>query len=238
MYKFVVNEKVVYVDKISSIVIGDIHFGIEKEYLKKGIHLPDYYSILLSRVNKLIKKFSAKRLIFLGDIKHDIGKTSLSVEKKIRQFFSSLRSSEIYIVKGNHDGGLKRILTGIENVTIFTSRGFSIKDYGFFHGNSWPHPNVIKSKIAFCSHLHPKLKLPDDSKRFEQDVFLVCRPNNELLKKIYKTTNLREIVVLPPINNYVGGIELNEWGGILKKMCLFSGSEIYSSDGTYVGALE
>ncbi|MCD6483375.1 MAG: metallophosphoesterase [Candidatus Aenigmarchaeota archaeon] len=237
-YKFVKNENVVYIKDISSVVIGDIHFGIEYEYRKKGIHIPNYYTNLADRLNVLIGKFSVDTLIFLGDVKHDIGDIPMFLENKIKNFFSSLKADVIHCIKGNHDGGLEKILSDVDRIRIHSSRGFSLGDYGFFHGNSWPLAKVVLSKIAFCSHLHPKLKLPSDSKKFEKDVFIVCKPNKRLLKTKYGKVELKEIVVLPPINNYVGGIEFHEWGGILKKMCDFFSSEIYSSDGHFIGSLE
>lgn len=228
-YKFIKNERACIIKEINGLIIGDLHLGIEKEYLDKGLNIGNLYVLLQQKINQLIEKYSIEKLIFLGDFKHQI---LLKEKEKIKllKFVAGLAAKEIFIVKGNHDGNLEKIFEKMD-IKIFSSKGFSLANYGFFHGNSWPCAEVIASKYAFCSHLHPKIWLPEDSKKFEIDVFIVCKPNKKLLKKKYSSVNLKEIIILPPFNPFVGGISINEGAGIIKKICDFSKIEIYSIKG-------
>ena len=228
-FKFVKNERACIIKKLDALIIGDLHLGIEKEYEEKGINIGNVYGLLQNKINELVEKYSIKSLIFLGDIKHQI-MLSRNIKLNLLKFFGGLNVKEIHVVKGNHDGELEKILSNL-NINIHSSRGFVLQEYGFFHGNSWPFPSILKTKYAFCSHLHPRVKLPESSKKFELDVFVVCKPNYSFLKKKYKIVKIKKIVILPPFNPFVGGISVNESFGILEKMCDFKSLEIYSIRG-------
>ena len=55
----------------------------------------------------------------------DVSNLILSLSKKVK----------VSIVKGNHDGGIDRVVK--ENIDVYDSEGFRIKNIGFAHGNAW-----------------------------------------------------------------------------------------------------
>ena len=203
--KFVKDFACVFLEKISSLVIGDLHIGIEEEFKKLGANIA-YTEKIIEDIKKCKEKVNAKRIILLGDVKNSIGiPKSRSEIKNIVNFFNSLRQEfeKIYVVKGNHDGLLNKIVSD-EKIRFFGSRGFRIKNYGFFHGNAYPLEKVVKAKILFCSHFHPKYSLYlEDRKIAEMRVFVITK-----LKEIFGKN--KKLIILPPFSPLIVGKEIEE----------------------------
>jgi putative SbcD/Mre11-related phosphoesterase len=183
------EEGAIFLKEINAIVIGDLHLGYEIELRKKGINVS---LNLYEKIEKIKKKTSAKNIILLGDVKHNIFRPNEKEERIIKEFFEilNLNFSQIFVVKGNHDAFLEEYISA----KIFSSRGFKIGKYGFFHGNSKPLKKVLSCKYLFCSHLHSKLFLPEDIKKYEVPIFIVAKGKNK-------------IIILPPFNDILFGKE-------------------------------
>ena len=66
----VYNERALLVGK--TLVIADLHIGLEYELRKKGIFIFSQYEKMKNRIISLLEKTKAKRIILLGDLKHNI----------------------------------------------------------------------------------------------------------------------------------------------------------------------
>jgi len=229
--KFVRDFACIFLEKISSLVVGDLHIGIEEEFKKLGANIA-YTEKIVEDIKKCKEKVNAKRIILLGDVKNSIGiPKSKSEIKNIEKFFESLRQEfeKIYVVKGNHDGLLNKIVSD-EKIKFFGSRGFRIKNYGFFHGNAYPLEKVVKAKILFCSHFHPKYSLYlEDRKIAEMRVFAIAK-----LKEIFGKN--KKLIILPPFSPLIVGKEIEE---LTKEKSVISNLidkevEIISLDGTKI----
>jgi putative SbcD/Mre11-related phosphoesterase len=183
------EEGAIFLKEIDSVVIGDLHLGYEIELRKKGINV---FTNLYEKIEKIKKRTNAKRIVLLGDVKHSIFRPSKKEEKIIKEFFEFLNLNflEIFVVKGNHDAFLEEYVSA----KIYSSRGFKIGKYGFFHGNSKPFKKVLSCKYLFCSHLHSKIFLPENIKKYEIPVFIVAKGKNK-------------IIILPPFNDILFGKE-------------------------------
>lgn len=205
MIKFIRNYACVFLKDISSIIIGDLHIGYEEELKKIGINIA-YLEKIKEDITSCREKTKAKNIILLGDIKHSIGIPKNKNEiKNLNEFFSFLGDTffKVFIVKGNHDGLIEKIINAInkKNIKIYSSRGFSIKEYGFFHGNSYPEKKVLDSKIIFSSHIHPKLFLPKQKKFFEIRVYIIFNLKKEYGKR-------KKLIILPSFSSLLSGKEI------------------------------
>ncbi|MEM4841328.1 MAG: metallophosphoesterase [Nanopusillaceae archaeon] len=228
MMKFIKNYACVFLKEISSLVIGDLHIGYEFELKNQGINVA-YTEKIKEDIEVCRNKTKAKNIILLGDTKHSIGLPTNKKEiEKLKDFFDFLKEKfeKIYVVKGNHDGLIEKIIKD-EKINIYSSRGFSLLKYGFFHGNSYPISNVLKSKIIFCSHAHSKYLLPKDKKIYELRIFSIFGLKKEFGKN-------KKLIIIPPFSPLLAGKEIEEViksSNIIKKLVDIENIEIYSLDG-------
>ncbi|MFH7903559.1 MAG: metallophosphoesterase [Candidatus Aenigmatarchaeota archaeon] len=227
--KFVKNFACIYLEKIKSIVIGDLHIGIEEELKKEGINVA-YTEKVIEDIKKCKEKTEANKIILLGDTKNSIGIPEKRTEiKLLEKFFEFLNSEfkKVYLVKGNHDGMIEKLVNS-DKIKIYTSRGFKIKRYGFLHGNAYPLQKVMKANLIFCSHAHPKVSLYLNNRKVEDiRVYSIFR-----LKEFFGKN--KKLIIIPPFSSLIGGKEIEE---ILKEKSIISklvdenSLEIISIDG-------
>ncbi|HDH91705.1 MAG TPA: hypothetical protein ENF38_02005, partial [Candidatus Aenigmarchaeota archaeon] len=153
-FQFVENFPAVFIPDINSLVVADFHIGFEYELLSEGIRIPNQAIKFEKEMKKLIKSTGAEKLIILGDVKHKLSRITKGEEINVLKFLNSLvEEVNVFITLGNHDPGLENIVPS--NVYVASSRGFRIKEFGFFHGHAWPSPRVMKAKYIFMGHIHP-----------------------------------------------------------------------------------
>src|SRR3989338_5089055 len=101
MMKFIANEPAVLVDDM--LVFGELHIGMESESYSKGVFMPSGVDEMRDRALKLIKSTKAKKVVILGDVKHNYLKISKQEEKEVPLFFQELcKKAEVHIALGNH----------------------------------------------------------------------------------------------------------------------------------------
>ena len=144
----------------SALILSDLHYGVEAEMLRGGVWLPNRSPGRTEKVLKLIKQTKSKRLILLGDVKHQVPHNSKQQRTDLEQFFMAVnRVAKVEIVPGNHDGGLEDIIPS--DVKFHKSDGFVIGEIGMVHGHAWPSQEVMNSKILVMGHEHPALSFRD-----------------------------------------------------------------------------
>ena len=142
MIRFIKKHPALFISEIKALVIADLHIGISYELYKSGINIPSQVKQMKKTIGKLIKQTKAKRLIILGDVKHDVPGISVQELREIPEFLKTLsKKIKIEICLGNHDTYLKEILP--EEIRLHGSKGFKIKKFGFNHGHAWPSKELI-----------------------------------------------------------------------------------------------
>ncbi len=207
MIKFIKNSAAVFLRDIKTLVIGDLHIGYEIELWKSGISVPFQTKIFLEDIKLLIERTKAERIVLNGDIKHKIASFYPKEKKMIKEFLENLQKIvKVEIVHGNHDGGIEKIT----KIPIYSSKGFSIGKYGFFHGHAWPSPNLMKCDWLIMNHLHPAVYLRIDGIKKVERVFVVSKLNKEKIKEKYRIekTGKLKILILPTFNNFIRGIDI------------------------------
>ena len=144
----------------SALILSDLHYGVEAEMLRGGVWVPNRSTGRTEKVLKLIKQTKSKRLILLGDVKHQVPHNSKQQRTDLEQFFMAVnRIAKVEIVPGNHDGGLVDIIPS--DVKFHNSDGFVIGEIGMVHGHAWPSQEVMNSKVLVMGHEHPALSFRD-----------------------------------------------------------------------------
>ena len=144
----------------SALILSDLHYGVEAEMLRGGVWVPNRSTARTEKVLELLKQTNSKRLILLGDVKHQVPHNSKQQRTDLEQFFMAVnRIAKVEIVPGNHDGGLVDIIPS--DVKFHKSDGFVIGEIGMVHGHAWPSQEVMNSKILVMGHEHPALSFRD-----------------------------------------------------------------------------
>jgi len=145
---------------IRTLVIADIHLGIEWELYHSGISIPSQVEKRTARIREYIKKVDPERIVLLGDIKHNVPRTSWQEKQEVPAFLEELAGfAPVDIMPGNHDGDIGELIP--ENVTMHNMRGFVIDGVGYFHGHTWPDDALLCASQVVMSHNHPTIRLVD-----------------------------------------------------------------------------
>lgn len=241
--KFVTNEPAVLFGK--TLVIADLHIGVEYELYKAGIRIPKQTEKLLARIKKLIKVTKADRLVLLGDIKHFIPYLSLQEMREVPKFLEELsKLVKVDIVPGNHDGELKKFVS--PEVEFHNTAGFRIYNAYFNHGHSWPNKDILNSDYLVIGHLHPCIEFKDKlGFRFIEQAWIKLNMDKRRLLRRYKSAEtgrkvkVLEIIIIPAFNRFVGGrpFDPNVCSAPMIRLADARSAEAYMLDGTDVGKL-
>jgi putative SbcD/Mre11-related phosphoesterase len=215
------------------LIVADLHVGWEVSLAQEGIHVPSQTPKMKGKLLKLIELYNPTSLLFIGDVKHTIAKAELEEWRDIPDLFETLskKVSDIKVVLGNHDGSLEPLLP--PSVKIFPSTGMTIGDAGFFHGNAWPAPKLLKCHSLVIGHVHPTVMFRDPlglritaqvwvkaqlnkkrlAKAFLKGTGVRVKSNEDALKLLNQRFNVQfeasELFIMPHFNDFLGGRPIN-----------------------------
>jgi putative SbcD/Mre11-related phosphoesterase len=195
------------------LVIADLHIGME---LCTGHRIPPQTDRMIKKTNALLEKTKKRKLVILGDLKHQIPRTPFRELREVRRYFESVKgSAKIILVKGNHDGGIEGILPECEVVSELL-----VSNTLLIHGHRKPKGEFEKIIMA---HNHPMVEFRD---RFGG----VLREKAWIAGKLGE----KEVTMMPAFNDMIGGTPVQECrlGPIASRM---KGREAYLLDGTFLG---
>jgi len=234
---------------VATLLVSDLHLGLEKEMASKGFRIPPYSQKMLDRMNSMAEKNQLNRVIVVGDVKHSIGKVQDIDWGIIPWFFGTLLDifQAVEVVPGNHDGMIGSLLPS--RVKLHPAEGTVIgkrRKVGITHGHSWPSQEVIASRTIVMGHSHFRYEMRDKfGGRSKEAVWLFANYDvADLLAKAGHPPVKKgegKLIVMPPFNNLVGGQAINAKGGFDFGPILSSGSfrlsdaDIFLLDGTRVG---
>jgi putative SbcD/Mre11-related phosphoesterase len=251
-------------DRFTSLVIADLHLGIESELLQhKGVAFPLQYPIILKRIKTLIDKYDIDVLYIVGDVKHTLGADCQYNWEAVPEFLTTLQNSvEVFVIPGNHDGNLESLMP--RSMKLEDVRGMMIENtttsVGLFHGHAWPSPELLSAKIFIIGHNHPAIhryrmvSAPDtgkpDRKRFGGSIPVVLKSKLDkncvrqcIGGDIKENDQFGTLISLPSFNELLSGIAVNKLhsrfsGPIFENNCVnFLSSEVYNIDEIYLGTV-
>jgi len=224
------------------LVIADLHIGIEVELRQSGFFLPSQAGNMLSRLRSILASHDIRRLVILGDVKHNVPVTSDFEKREVPRFFEGIEGmvEEIDLVPGNHDGNVRSLLP--KKVAIHSSRGFKIQEFGLNHGHTWPSAKVMESSVLLLGHNHPIILFID---KLGFKSIRRCWVRLDFVKRSKKYAKMpKEAIVLPSFNEYCGGIPFNEENSKLlgplmnSRFFKLRKARIHLLDGTFLGRLD
>ena len=116
----IIDEPILVIEnKTRSFIAADLHIGIEYELDQHGITIPSQTEKILKKITKHLKKVKPDQIILLGDVKHKIPYTTRQEERELPEFITELAAhAEIYILPGNHDIKIEKLISRIKNENI------------------------------------------------------------------------------------------------------------------------
>jgi len=231
-----------------TLVVADLHLGLESELASKGVSLPSQISKVKERLAALIKRQKPDRLIFLGDVKHNVPIASWQEWRELPSFFGELaKLVRVEVIRGNHDGGLEGMAP--PEVKLHEARGIVLgkrKRVGLMHGHTWPSPELLNTKLLVTAHNHPAIEFRDElGGRMVEPIWLRAKVDRSKFPKKLRGQidgELPELLVMPAFSELVGGAAVNR--GIPKELIgpIFKAgavkldkAEAYLLDGTFLG---
>lgn len=232
-----------------TLLISDLHLGLEKEMAKKGFRLPAYSVKMVERVKRVAEAYGARRLAVLGDVKHTVGKVEDIDWGVIPWFFDTMLDlfELVEVVPGNHDGSIKTVLP--PKVKLDSSQGTVLGEgrsrIGVAHGHAWPSEEAIATRNLVIGHSHFTYEMRDAlGSRTRESVWVSAEYGvAELMEGAGYRSKLKgkgKLTVMPPFNRLVGGQPINrsksfEFGPVLSSRSLsLDSADIFLTDGTRV----
>ncbi|MEM3499667.1 MAG: metallophosphoesterase [Candidatus Bilamarchaeaceae archaeon] len=230
--RFLYNEPAIFYKK--ALIIGDVHFGIEKRLMEKGIYENTLSERLKQKIENLIYNTKAKKLIIAGDVKDEI---TILDEITMKLINSLCDNVEVIIVKGNHDGGIEKT-----KAIVVDASGFLYGQVGVIHGHSWPNEEVMSAKWIVSAHQHPQIRFTDKSgKVHSEPCWVVAIANPAEISKYYNNFNKKsKLILMPAFNPLVGSaIKKGEHLGPILNNNLFKLNDalLFNMHGVLIGKL-
>ncbi|VUT27712.1 MAG: Calcineurin-like phosphoesterase superfamily domain protein [Candidatus Syntrophoarchaeum sp. GoM_oil] len=245
----IIGEPVAIVENLKrTLVIADIHLGIEGELSQFGLHIPNQTDKLLNRILDYILESKPDQVVLLGDLKHNIPVITNLEEQSLKVLLEGiLNHTSVDIIPGNHDGRIKDLLQDFDGVTLHGSSGAVIDGVGYFHGHAWPSEEVIESEHLMMGHNHPVIEFKDSfGYTLHKRVWIRAKSDFNALKDHYpalKAWNDPYCTIMPAFNELCGGIIFNTkqgedlLGPMSSRILMIKVAEAYLLDGTLIGKI-
>ncbi len=191
---------VMHIKSLSALACADLHLGYEGVMASRGGFLPKInLKQIQDKLRSAARKTGAENVIVDGDIKNEFGEVHVEEFNEFREFMrfltEELQMKKLFLIKGNHDNFIDRLRQAL-GFELYRQEA-TIGDYVFFHGEELPASRSRKTLVM--GHLHPAIAVYNKVGVKEKlPCFLSGRMNDG-----------RSIVVLPAMNCFAGGVEVN-----------------------------
>lgn len=238
-----------------SLVIADIHLGIEWDLYRSGINLPSRMKERLERILGYIQENSPDRVILLGDVKHNVPQVSWQEKNEIPRFLETLAEhTHVDIFPGNHDGGIEFLFDRQKDIKVHSARGAVLDGVGYLHGHTWPAPELLAASHIIIAHNHPTVRFTDTfGYATVEPAWIRTKFRADIIKDRFGTLDFEdpaqwanpEVFIMPVFNELCGGVPFNEstkedlLGPVFSSGAIdLENAEVYLLDGTRLGLLK
>lgn len=154
--RFILWNTFAYDNNYKTLFIADTHIGLEEYYQQQGTFIPRILlKDLKEKTKNALKRFEVKRIILVGDVKHEFGTISKQEWFETKEFFEIIKNYEIILIKGNHDTILKPIS---EKFKFTLTEHYKYDDVLVLHGDK--EFEIDKNvKYIIIGHEHPAISL-------------------------------------------------------------------------------
>ncbi len=194
----ITNDRCLVLEDGPTVVLGDLHLGYERALEQEGMYLPRINTeSIREALNDILSRYEPKRIVLLGDIKHDFKRAGFEEKREVRRIFTLLsEAAQVVAVKGNHDNYLQNIVSDL---------GFLVVDYIDIMGFRLEHGHVDSGKRpVIIGHEHPSVRIPGTV-------------GGGLKIQCFVHAEKEGVIVLPPFSPFSSGNDL-----VLDKDCLMA----------------
>ena len=165
-----------------TLIVSDLHFEKGSSFAAKGVMLPPYDTrTTLMRIAALIRKYSPKRVISLGDAFHDGKAEERMAEDDAQSLEALMREADWLWILGNHDPEPPARFTAATEIES------KIGALTFVHE---PKPDAAPGEIA--GHLHPCARVISEGRSLRRRCFAVGDDR----------------MIMPAMGAYTGGLNI------------------------------
>jgi len=208
----ITNDRCLILREGPTAVIGDLHLGYESALEDEGMFIPRINTeSVRDDLNRILDDYEPRRMILLGDIKHDFRRSSYQARDDVRSIVKLVSdAAETVVIKGNHDNFLQNILS---DIGITALDHIDVMGYRLEHGHvdSGVRPVII-------GHEHPSVKIPGE---MGGGIKLQC----------YVVAKKDGVIVIPPFSPFASGNDLNPGSDSVMapalKKCDIENADIY-----------
>jgi hypothetical protein len=182
--------KALWLKKSRTLIIGDIHIGYEEALNKQGILVPRSQFKETEKEIKELLELKPETIVINGDLKHEFKEISEQEWRETLAIIDLMSSSQVVLVKGNHDNILE---------PIAKKRGLKIVDKYETDGSCIAHGDRIietSMKTLIIGHEHAAISLQEGMKIEKYKCFLLGK---------YKT---KKLIVMPSFLPIIEGTDL------------------------------
>ena len=234
------NDPALLLKEKKTLIVADLHIGIESELRQNGLQVPSQTKIMEHRLISIVTTHAVENIILLGDIKHTIPSSTNQERADVKNFLRTLQSyCTIHILPGNHDGNIHRLC--FPPIQLHPSDGFVFEEIGLTHGHRRPSPEVMQCDQVIIGHSHPTIMLTD---RLGYRTFEQCWLRGPLLQEVlqekYPGSPTSQILLMPAFNMLCGGVAVNQDSllGPFRSLIDVNNAELYLLDGSLLGKVK
>ena len=224
MKNVAIAEQALYLAKEKTLVISDMHIGMEEAMQKKGFLLPRFQlKDFEERLNRIFLNHAVDIAVFNGDLKHEFGSISATEWRNITSMleFVGKHAKEIIIIKGNHDILLEPIA---KKLNINVRDYYKINDYFICHGDKLiENSDFDDSRVLIIGNEHAAISLRKGGRKELYKCFLLGKFRD------------KRLIAMPSFNSMTEGTDIlqQEFIGPFLKQDLGNFDVYISSDKTY-----
>lgn len=146
------KEKAIWIPKLQTLLLSDVHFGKASHFRKSGIPIPEpIHEKDLVTLEALINSLNPKNLYFLGDLFHSDWNGQWEI---LMSFLEEFPEVSFHLVQGNHD---------ILSPQFYQDRPIQIHQQPVLLDQliltHEPLEQIPMGFLNLCGHIHPGIRL-------------------------------------------------------------------------------
>ncbi len=187
----ITNDRCLLLKDGPTAVLGDLHLGYESALESEGMFIPRINTeSVREALDRLLGEYEPRRVVLLGDIKHDFRRSSYEARDEVREIIKLVSDAvETVVIRGNHDNYLQNLLGDF---------GLTAVDYVDLMGWRLEHGHVDSGRRpVIIGHEHPSVRIPGE---LSGGMKLQC----------YVYARQEGVLVIPPFSPFASGSDLNQ----------------------------
>lgn len=197
------------------IVISDLHLGYEYALNSEGLMIPRFqYKKIINRLEEIINKSNASKIIVNGDLKHEFSKITRQEWNEVIDFIEFLKDhfEEIILIKGNHDN-FTPFIAEKSDLDVYDS--YSVENFLILHGDKIPDNfNNIEEDTVIIGHEHPSVGLRSGERVEKVKCYLLGDINDKkfiIMPSFNFITEGSDVMQQKTISPFLKGISLENF---------------------------